>query len=458
MVKSKIPYIVMLFLALAIIGMLLYIVPYRYRLNQTVNYQESDRELDNPLTGYAPSAEDIEECEDSRLVYIGLTWKMWEPEPGQYRIKDIEEYFHINRWKREGKHAVLRFMSDVPGEEEHMDIPDWLYKETGNGNYYDTEYGKGYSPDYADPYLIQRHQMAIEALAEYCNKDDFVAYVELGSLGHWGEWHTNTDEGVLKLPDAEICWEYVLHYSDTFHNARLLMRRNYVMASEGGMGLYNDMTGQKDATEEWMKWIQDGGSFETAGKPLQYQPVTDFWKKAPCGGEFTSQYSMKELLTERLNDTLNLIRETHMTFLGPKCPEGDLKDSTAAKEIERELGYRYYISQMSTRYSFGTGQLEVRMTWNNGGLAPLYWDWPVTMYIYDKNDELKYWKTLDLMLSDLYPGKKIEIETSIPFTEEFRKGYKIGIGITDPDEEDVVELAMETKMKDGIQIIYIYEG
>ena len=87
--------------------------------------------------------------------------------------------------------------------------------------------------------------MAMEALAEYCNKDDFVAYVELGSLGHWGEWHTNTEEGVPPLPDAEICWDYVLDYSDNFHNARMLMRRNFIMAAEGGMGLYNDMTGHE---------------------------------------------------------------------------------------------------------------------------------------------------------------------------------------------------------------------
>ena len=79
--KSKIPYIAMLILAAAIAGMLLYIIPYRYRLNQTTTYQESDRELYNPLTGYAPQAEIPEECEDSRLVYIGLTWEMWEPSP-----------------------------------------------------------------------------------------------------------------------------------------------------------------------------------------------------------------------------------------------------------------------------------------------------------------------------------------------------------------------------------------
>ena len=38
---------------------------------------------------------------------------------------------------------------DVPGEEKHMDIPEWLYdKIEGQGTWYDMEYGKGFSPNY----------------------------------------------------------------------------------------------------------------------------------------------------------------------------------------------------------------------------------------------------------------------------------------------------------------------
>jgi hypothetical protein len=40
---------------------------------------------------------------------------------------------------------------DVPGDEAHLDIPDWLYAATqANGDHYDVAYGKGYSPDYSD--------------------------------------------------------------------------------------------------------------------------------------------------------------------------------------------------------------------------------------------------------------------------------------------------------------------
>lgn len=454
----QIPYIMLVVLALACAGLLLYIVPYRYHLNNTVTFTETDDRLDNPLTGYAPPAENAEECRDSKLVYIGITWAMWEPAEGEYDIEAVEELFNVERWKNENKHAVLRFICDEPGEEEHMDIPRWLYERTRDGEFYDTSYGTGYSPDYENGYFRERHSLAVQALAEYCNQDDFVAYIELGSLGHWGEWHTNTDEGLKPLPDAQTCWEYVLDYSDNFHNARLLMRRNYVMASDGNMGLYNDMTGSKDDTEEWLGWIRDGGSFETAGEALDYVPMEGFWQTAPCGGEFTSQYMMEEMLSDRFSDTLNMIRDTHMTFIGPQCPEGEMKDASPAWAIREELGYRYYISAMNTQYSFSDGELKVGMTWENAGIAPLYWDWPVTMYVYDLNGDVKYWETVDISLSELLPGGTVQTECSIPFTDEIRRGYQIGIGITDPDEKEYISLAMETERKGNVQIIYAYEG
>ena len=455
--RTRIPYLVMIVLALAIAGLLVYIVPYRYQLNRSVEFEENKEPLDGPLTGYAPPAENREECEDSKLVYIGLTWEMWEPSPGEYRVDVLEERYHISKWKEENKHAVLRFLCDIPGKERHRDIPDWLYEKTGDGEYYDTDYGKGYSPDYENPYFRERHSLAVQALAEYCNQDDFVAYVELGSLGHWGEWHTNTEEGVPPMPDAEICWEYVLDYSDHFHNARLLMRRNYVMASEGTLGLYNDMVGSREDTEVWMQWIRDGGSFETAGRPLEYVPMENFWEQAPCGGEFTSLYPMEELLTDRLEETMSMIRESHMTFLGPQCPEGSLKDGNAAQAIREKLGYRYYISKLSTQYSFGENRLNVKMTWENSGIAPLYWDWPVTMYVYDRQGELLYWQDVNLQLSQVLPGKEVETVNQIPFTDQLREGYQIGVGITSPDEKEHLYLAMDGEIRDGVQMLYTYE-
>jgi hypothetical protein len=455
--KRYLPYIIIAGLGLVIAWLLLSVLPYRYRLNVTVRFTEFAKPVKNPLIGYAPPAENETACADSNLVYIGLTWADWEPQEGVYAIDMLEETYHIAKWKQENKHAVLRFVCDIPGSEMHKDIPEWLYQKTGDGTDYDTSYGKGYSPNYANAFFRQRHQAAVEALAAYCNEDDFVAYVELGSLGHWGEWHTNTAEGVQRLPEPEICWEYTLAYSNHFHNARLLMRRNYVMAAEGRHGLYHDMIGDTVQTERWENWIRNGGSYETEGGALPYVPMEEFWKYAPAGGEFTSSHSMSELLGDRFSETLDIVERLHGSFIGPKIPEGEWADSAQSEAIEALLGYRLYISELTTRYSYAKDRILVDLTWENAGQAPMYWDWPVTLYVYDRDGNLEYWETVDIKLSEVFPGHSVTTRSTIPFTDLFRQGFRIGIGITNPEKNEFITLAMDCETVDNRQIIYSYE-
>ena len=430
---NTLPYVVIIVLGLILIGLLLYIIPFRYGLNASVDFDASDEPLDNPLTGFAPWAERQDECEDSQLVYIEIRWADWEPSMDSYDIEGLEERCHIQRWKEEGKNAVLRFVCDMPGDEQHMDIPDWLYLRTGDGVYYDCEYGMGYCPDYSNGFFRQRHALAIQALADYCNQDDFVAYVELGSLGHWGEWHTNVEGGALPMPDAEICGQYVPDYSNTFQNARLLTRRNYSIAVEGGLGLYHDMTGDPEETGEWLGWLKNGGLQETDGEALELLPEEHFWDDAPVGGEFGSERSDEDLL-------------------------GRWKDSEAALELRERLGYRLYVSHLETAYVFGRNELEAKMTWGNVGLAPMYWNWPVTMYVYDSTGEPIYWESVDIDLQKLTPGEKIETLSHIPFTDTFRQGFQIGIAIDSPDMNQNILLAMEGEIRDGARIIYTFES
>jgi hypothetical protein len=114
------------------------------------SFNEDVTPLNNPYIGYAPEAGYSALCEKYRLVYLNLLWSELEPDEGQYNWDVIEEKYNLKRWRREGKNLVLRFVCDIPSKEEHMDIPQWLYDKTGDGEFYDIEYGKGYSPDYSN--------------------------------------------------------------------------------------------------------------------------------------------------------------------------------------------------------------------------------------------------------------------------------------------------------------------
>ena len=58
--------------AVMIAGILLYIVPGRYRLYDIVLYDAAENMPANPLIGYAPPAEKPEDCENTDLVFVML--------------------------------------------------------------------------------------------------------------------------------------------------------------------------------------------------------------------------------------------------------------------------------------------------------------------------------------------------------------------------------------------------
>ena len=101
----------------------------------------------------------------------------------------------------------------------------------------------------------------------------------------------------------------------------------------------------------------------------------------------------------------------------------------------------------------------MELVWKNDGAAPIYFEWPVMMYIYDAEGNRRYWEGMDVDLTQLTPGKTVTTVNDIPFNDLFRKGYTIGIGILDPQtEEPGIELAMNKRYQDGINIIYSYDG
>ena len=131
---------------------------------KTINYEASNQILYNPLMGFAPNADYMEAVGENTLVYVDVTWREVESQQGVYQFDEIEESNHLDYWRAQGKNVVFRFVCDIPGTEAHMDIPDWLYEITKDGTFYDSSYGKGYSPDYNNETLIECHRQVIEAL------------------------------------------------------------------------------------------------------------------------------------------------------------------------------------------------------------------------------------------------------------------------------------------------------
>lgn len=417
-------------------------------------FEATDEVFGNPVMGYAPRAEYDEVPQDVTLLYVDVTWREWEPERGVYDRQAVAQENQLDRWRAEGRHIVLRFVCDLPGDQAHRDIPDWLFEECG-GQDYDMEYGKGCSPHYDDARMVAYHAQAVQALGEWLGGDGFVAYIELGSLGHWGEWHVNRSAGIEPLPEEAVRDAYVEPWLAAFPHAKLLMRRPFNIASREGLGVYNDMTGEPEDTEEWLDWIAHGGAYTQTGEENALAAMPQVWKGAPVGGEFTSSIPMGELIGSQLARTLALMERSHVTFLGPKtAKEEDGVQGRSA--VLGAMGYRLGVTQARLRAAQGGTMLELR--WQNTGAAPLYWDWPVRVSVYDRRGALLETADVEIALSQLLPGMSMATQTLLTadgLSRRDRAGCTVALGIIDPlTGEPAVRLTTGRQDENGCMVVF----
>lgn len=423
----------------------------------TITYKDDNEAYVNPLMGYAPSATSSSLAERYSLVYVNLLWSELEPEEGVFDWQTIEDKYSLPRWKDEGKKLVLRFVCDLPSSEEHMDIPQWLYDKTGDGEFYNIEYGKGYCPNYNNKTFIEEHAKAIKEIGNHFSQDDFLAYVELGSLGHWGEWHTYYPAGIPRIPKTSVREEYVEHYVDAFPYAKLLMRRPFSELPDGA-GVFNDMVGHDQDTFVWLQWIKEGGDYDSTGEEGAIVAKPDIWNTAPVGGEFTSSIPMKNMLGINKAVTLSMIDNSHMTFIGPKIPDVKENESLleASNEVLTHIGYRYMVSSLNIK-RVSSKEMALQITMKNNGAAPIYYDWTPCIYIgsseSDYTEMTRY--ELDIDLTKLTAGKEITTTLRVPVSEIEESGKGIYAGIENPvTKEPSVYLTMKGERMGTLSLLW----
>ncbi|SFC09879.1 DUF4832 domain-containing protein [Butyrivibrio sp. YAB3001] len=473
---KKIFKIIFILLIVVIIGLGAHKMYIRSITGKSYKYDEGNETLTNPYIGYAPSCTSTSLCENTSLVYLEIHWSDLEPKEGVYDWETIETNAYLERWRDEGKKLVLRFVCDTPKTSEHMDIPQWLYDKTGDGVFYDISYGKGYCPDYNNTVFIKEHEKVIKEIADHFRNDDFLVYVELGSLGHWGEWHTYYTGGLPRMPKTAVRTMYVSHYVKYFDYCKLLMRRPFAELPEGA-GVFNDMTGISHDTSIWLSWIEEGGDFNASGEKNALKAVPEIWKTAPVGGEFASSVPISTMLGSDYDQTISLLEKSHMSFIGPMVPYMKREDKDfydAAKRALRYVGYRYRIKSLLIKNPIGQKYSNVTITMINDGVAPIYFDSVPCLYITlpeetDENIAFNndgYAKAgtdaegmvkikLDIDLKELAQGEETECTIQIPRYLFHKSGMKLYAGIENPKTEELeILLDMDAERKGSLSLIW----
>jgi hypothetical protein len=437
----------------------------------------------NPYKGWLPWADhdSIKEplTQEVKMAYFDIKWSELEPTEGNYDFISVEKKYNFEYWRKKGIKLNLRFVMDDPTEDPaHMDIPIWLYdklvEENNNGSnggkWYDSPaIGAGFAPDYNSPMLLAAHKKVIEELAKRYDNPAIISFIQIGSLGHWGEFHNWPEDISGKFPSISVSDKYVQHYLDSFKNVKIGMRTPYPIAKNNNLGLFNDVFGMSDTTDQFMDWAANGwneiGEYvdEASGysSPEEAQKASampDFWKSNFSGGEFANGNVRLYIGDAAIMDTIRQVRESHASWMGPCSPADILKSDPDASAYQRNIdaltnliGYQFVLeSLIHTGKAKAGNALEIKMKWNNKGVAPFYYQWPLELSLADSKGKIAAKTIVSADITKWLPGVTV-ITQSIKIPKSLKKGtYTLCVAILDASTgKPGMKLGIEGIRSDG---------
>ncbi len=417
--------------------------------------------LNNPFKGWAPSALYGPYNQPHRLVHAYITWRELEPERGVFDWEALEKKNSFDAWFNKGVRIITRINLDYPTDNPNIiEIPDWLYEMIdGDGTWYQTsEIGSGFSPNYANPILIAEHERMIKAFGERYNNDPRIAFIQLGSIGHWGEWHT-WPSGSGVFPEEPVANQYIQHYVDALDQKMLGIRRPLAHARLNNFGYFNDRIGHEPTTEQWMFWINNGMDYDNWYNRRVYPEaaVPDFWHTAYSAGEFGSGNALLWLRDETVSDTLRQVRISHTSWAGPCSPAGvgNVPDLVNINTVLNTMGYHFVVETVTHEPTAVAGEeLAINMVWNNKGVAPFYFEWPLEIGLINAEDELVFTAIVDEDIRSWLPGRH-SVDLGLAIEQTLPAGtYRLVTAILNPETgKPGVDLGIKGRRDDGRYVL-----
>ena len=225
--------------------------------------------LDNPLKGWCPYTNAGKIHQPYSMVFQYISWRELEPLENDFQFDEWEKSWNVE--SATGKHIVFRVYVDYPSKPSGL--PDWLRKAGVKETPYE-EYGGGKSPDYNDPRMVEGLERLIAALGKRYNNNPRIAFIRLGLLGFWGEWHTYPQTKLYASPETER--RVIDAYRKAFPNKCLMAR--YARGHAGKqdwLGFHDDMFPQD--TDNGKDWSFLAG--------IRREKRADNWNVSAIGGE-----------------------------------------------------------------------------------------------------------------------------------------------------------------------------
>jgi hypothetical protein len=409
-----------------------------------LQFKESDSIFANPGQGWMSSRF------PSTIKYVRLDWAVLEPERGKYNWAPFDNA--IAAGKSRGIKISIRIMTTNAHSKGYYSSPKWLFDEGCKFHEYlrggDDETSGGIrinriEPVYSDSIYLLRHGEFIKALGQKYDGSYDVEFLDIGSYGIWGEWHTSNPASV------ETRKKIVDMYVQAFHNTPLVFMTDDAevlgYALSKGTGMRRDGVGSRSHERTWI------GSKKYASVTA----MADAWKQAPVVFEWYGNYDYLLKRGWSYDSAINFMLNNHVTIINDNVGKVPAEKMPQLYKLAKLAGARFVLNDLSHEKSLSAGSvLTLNMKWTNSGVGKLYQPFVLRFFLLDAQNKVAFTSDAKSDPTKWLPGEQ-NITESLNLPAKLKKGnYKLAIALADKTgRRSNFRLAIDIPQKEGRYVL-----
>ncbi len=408
-------------------------------------------------------------------LYIRLAWSYLEPQEGRFDWAFIDRL--IEKWKGHGLGIAFRISckeTSTDRLEQQYATPRWVKEAGAQGGHY--RMGEKVGPDgpwepvWDDPVFLERLERFLAAFAARYDSQPWVRYVDIGSIGDWGEGHCWAgSRTVLSLAVRKL---HVDLHLRQFKRTPLVISDDYVHALKDpaerellhrhilahGISYRDDsimVNGYFSSTSD--RFTVRSPEFFADAHPRtptvleleHYGKVKQLgnWEARP--GSAAAQFGRGRTGPDFLRGALELL---HATYLGYHGDAREWLDDNPAltRELLNRCGYWLFPVALELPRAAPAGSAApVRVTLDNRGVAPPYQ--PYELRVKLSGDRTSWTNPVGRADRSWLPGAPIVVQAELALPPELKTGRcAVSLGLFDRSSgsDRPVEFGLQAGLRD----------
>lgn len=319
-------------------------------------------------------------------AYFRLPWCLIEPEEGKFRWDIIDSY--ARPWIAAGKQIGFRitccegrYPFATPEWVKNAGAKGWFFRQTKMHEIFGKDPSVGspelWEPDYGDPVFLEKLGNFLQAMGRRYDGKPYVAFVDVGSVGMYGEGHTRAYKPELLKQGRDPELAYHRHYEmfrKAFPNTTVLCIDDQ---AGGGWNPHPDPALMRHARDLGFGFRDD--SILVGLPPNSWKHEN--WARlfAPHAPVFVEHehYSLSSNRgawgDDLLEKSVEEYRASWLSIHGWPKEELDANARAAYAKIARRIGYRFELRRAKWPDAVKIGErFTIASEWVNVGVARRY--------------------------------------------------------------------------------------